>query len=180
MSSTSTSAFPLATEQPCTTDCGDGAGTANSAGTVNSDAGAGGGSTDNTFALSEGGLIAIIVIVVLVAILGSKSPCPPRTCTSPASMLTTEKKVGTASLFYVAKKREWRVRETLRRSARKVVTALTPRRTEFPSSVRDGPRRSKSGRTRLDDIPPTPRLRPEDVEKGLAAKVNVKKYFSQK
>lgn len=158
MSSTSTSAFPLATEQPCTTDCGDGAGTANSAGTVNSDAGAGGGSTDNTFALSEGGLIAIIVIVVLVAILG----------------------IGTASLFYVAKKREWRVRETLRRSARKVVTALTPRRTEFPSSVRDGPRRSKSGRTRLDDIPPTPRLRPEDVEKGLAAKVNVKKYFSQK
>lgn len=72
MSSATTSAFPLATEQPCTNDCGDSAGTANSAGTVNSDAGAGGGSTDNTFALSEGGLVAIIIIVVLVALLGSK------------------------------------------------------------------------------------------------------------
>lgn len=60
------------------------------------------------------------------------------------------------------------------------MTALTPRRTEFPSSVKDGSMRSRTGRTRLDDVPPTPRLRPEDVEKGLAAKVNVKKYFSQK
>lgn len=72
MSSTSTSSFPLATEQPCTTDCGDGAGTANSAGTVNSDAGAGG-SSGGTFALSEGGIIAIVVIVVLFALIGSES-----------------------------------------------------------------------------------------------------------
>lgn len=72
MSSTSTSSFPLATEQPCTTDCGDSAGTANSAGTVNSDAGASG-SSGGTFALSDGGIIAIIVIVVLCALIGSKS-----------------------------------------------------------------------------------------------------------
>lgn len=71
MSSTASSDFPLATLDPCTSDCGDGAGTANSAGTVNSDAGAGGSSSD-TFALSEGGMIAIIVIVVLVAIVGSR------------------------------------------------------------------------------------------------------------
>lgn len=89
-------------------------------------------------------------------------------------------KVSTATLFYIAKKREWKVRETIRKSARKVVTALTPRRTEFPSSVRDGPMRSMSGRARIDEVPPTPRLRPEDLEKGFAAKVNVKKYFHHK
>ena len=74
--------------------------------------------------------------------------------------------VGSAVLFYVAKKREWTVRETIRRSARKVVTALTPRRSEFPKSVKE----SRSGRVRLDDVPPTPRIRPEhlnlDLEKG--------------
>lgn len=38
---------------------------------MSSDAGAGGHS-DGTFALSEGGMIAIIVVVVLVAIMGSE------------------------------------------------------------------------------------------------------------
>lgn len=60
------------------------------------------------------------------------------------------------------------------------MTALTPRRTEFPSSVKDGPMRSRAGRSRIDEVPPTPRLKPEDLEKGFAAKVNVKKYFHQK
>ena len=72
-----------------------------------------------------------------------------------------------AILFYVAKKREWKIRETLRRSARKVVTALTPRRSEFPKSVKESGGTSR-GRVRLDDVPPTPRLRPEDIEKGYA------------
>lgn len=77
--------------------------------------------------------------------------------------------VASSVLFYLAKKREWRVRETIRKSARRVVTALTPRRTEFPKSVKDGlgGQRSKNGRVRLDDVPPTPRLKPEDLEKGL-------------
>lgn len=87
---------------------------------------------------------------------------------------------GTATLFYIAKKNEWKVRETIRKSARKVVTALTPRRTEFPSSVKNGPIKSRAGRARIDDVPPTPRLKPEDLEKGLVAEVNVKKYFGQK
>jgi hypothetical protein len=77
--------------------------------------------------------------------------------------------VSTAALFFIAKKREWTMRETLRKSARKVVTALTPRRTEFPSSVKDGPIPTHRNRTRIeDDVPPTPRIRPEDLEKGLA------------
>lgn len=54
------------------------------------------------------------------------------------------------------------MRQTIRKSARKVVTALTPRRSEFPSSVREA-RRAKN-----NEVPPTPRLRTEDMEKGLA------------
>lgn len=89
-------------------------------------------------------MIAIIIVVSIVAFCG----------------------IGSSVLFYVAKKREWKIRETIRRSARKVVTALTPRRSEFPKHVKESRSRS-DGRVRLDDVPPTPRLRPEDLEKGL-------------
>jgi hypothetical protein len=112
-------------------------------------------------------MIAIIVVVVVVALIGSKNNAPKKavhgTVTDKCSL------VASSVLFYLAKKREWRVRETIRKSARRVVTALTPRRTEFPKSVKDGlgGQRSKNGRMRLDDVPPTPRLKPEDLEKGL-------------
>lgn len=69
------------------------------------------------------------------------------------------------------------MKETLRRSARKVKTALTPRRTEFPASVKD-PETSSTRRMRTrtsDDVPPTPKWRSGDVEKGLSkAKVEGK------
>lgn len=93
-------------------------------------------------------------------------PCARRPSRLP---LTDALPVTTGTLFFIAKKREWTMRETLRRSARKVKTALTPRRTEFPSSVKDPEaRHSRRGHRKLsDDVPPTPRLRPEDVEKGL-------------
>ena len=82
--------------------------------------------------------------------------------------------MSTAVLFYVAKKREWKMREKFRQSARKVVNALTPRRSEFPKEVKNSvPKGSKRG-IRLDDVPPTPRLRPEDVEKGLAVEISSK------
>ena len=79
-----------------------------------------------------------------------------------------------AALFYVAKKREWKIREGLRRSAKKVVTALTPRRSEFPKNVKGSSARASRGRVRLDDVPPTPRLRPEDLEKGNVKPVAVR------
>lgn len=76
--------------------------------------------------------------------------------------------VSMAALFFIAKKREWTMKETLRRSARKVKTALTPRRSEFPASVKDS-QSSRRGHAKLaDDVPPTPRLKPEDVEKGMS------------
>ncbi|KAK2074603.1 hypothetical protein P8C59_008798 [Phyllachora maydis] len=77
---------------------------------------------------------------------------------------------ASALLFYIAKKREWKVRERIRRSAKKVATALTPRRAEFPRSLKDdeSSARPKGRRIKLDDVPPTPRIRPDrlDLEKG--------------
>ncbi|KAI6377750.1 hypothetical protein MCOR25_002473 [Pyricularia grisea] len=104
------------------------------------------GSSEGGVQLSSSALIAIIVVVSIVAVGG----------------------IASSVLFYLAKKREWKIRETIRRSARKVVTALTPRRTEFPKHVKESRSRG-DGRVRLDDVPPTPRLRPGDLEKGLAA-----------
>ncbi|KAK4201104.1 hypothetical protein QBC40DRAFT_278852 [Triangularia verruculosa] len=116
------------------------------------------GTSSGGITISKGALVAIIVVVVVVALVG----------------------IASSVLFYVAKKREWTVKETIRRSARKVVTVLTPRRSEFPRSVKEG----KGGRVRLDDVPPTPRLTPErleDLEKGLEAKNKKKKLnFSRK
>jgi hypothetical protein len=108
-------------------------------------------------------MVAIIVVVVVVALIGSEYPrrVYPRSIANPVV-------VGSSVLFYVAKKREWKVRETLRRSTRKVVAALTPRRSEFPRSVKESSGgRSRGGRMKLDEVPPTPRLKPEDLEKGL-------------
>ncbi|KAK0671990.1 hypothetical protein QBC41DRAFT_314437 [Cercophora samala] len=111
------------------------------------------GTSSGGITISRGALVAIIVVVVVVALAG----------------------IASSVLFYVAKKREWTVKETIRRSARKVVTALTPRRSEFPRSVKEG---RGGGRVKLDDVPPTPRLTPErleDLEKGLEAKKKGKK-----
>jgi hypothetical protein len=56
-----------------------------------------------------------------------------------------------------------------------VVTVLTPRRSEFPKSV-------KEGRSRLDDVPPTPRIKPEylDLEKGVDKPKKKRANFSRK
>ncbi|KXJ97062.1 hypothetical protein Micbo1qcDRAFT_199799 [Microdochium bolleyi] len=142
MVTTTANPFPLATEVGGTDNS---AGSVNAGGQVDTAAGASGGSSSGA-QLSPGAMIAIIVVVSVVAVLG----------------------IASAVLFYLTKKKEWRLREKMRRSARKVVTALTPRRSEFPRSVKEGTGKSSRGRVRLDDVPPTPRLRPEDVEKGLA------------
>ncbi|KAK4093238.1 hypothetical protein Purlil1_2395 [Purpureocillium lilacinum] len=108
---------------------------------------AGASGSSSAMSLSTGGLVAIVVVVVVATIVG----------------------VTTATLFFIAKKREWTMRETLRRSAKKVVAAITPRRSEFPDSVKGSTGSTRRGRAkRADSVPPTPRLRPEDLEKGLA------------
>ncbi|KAI1498804.1 hypothetical protein F5X99DRAFT_311495 [Biscogniauxia marginata] len=139
---TSTGDFPLSTAVPYGAEDDGGPGSANSGGAVDDAAGASG-SSPGAVQISHSAIIAIIIVVAVVSVLG----------------------ISMAVLFYLAKKREWKVRESIRRSARKVVTALTPRRSEFPRSAKEP---SGRGRVRLDDVPPTPRLRPEDIEKGLA------------
>jgi hypothetical protein len=54
---------------------------------------------------------------------------------------------------------------------------LTPRRSEFPKSVKES-----GGRSRLDDVPPTPRIRPEylDLEKGLDKPKKKRANFGRK
>ncbi|KAI2628644.1 hypothetical protein GGR54DRAFT_354967 [Hypoxylon sp. NC1633] len=140
MATSTTDVFPLATDQPYT-EGDSGPGSISSGGSIDDSAGASG-SSPGAVQISHGAIVAIIVVVAVVCVLG----------------------ISTAVLFFVAKKREWKVREGIRRSARKVVAALTPRRSEFPKSVKD----SSRGHVRLDEVPPTPKLRPEDVEKGLA------------
>ncbi|KAK3332006.1 hypothetical protein B0T19DRAFT_397818 [Cercophora scortea] len=144
MTTTTSSTFALATENPYTG--ADGPGTPSSS--DGSKEGASGSSSGNV-EISRGGLIAIIVVVSFVAIFG----------------------IASAVLFFLAKKHEWKVRETVRKSARKVVAALTPRRSEFPKSVKQSSG-GRGGRFKLNDVdavPPTPRIKPEhlDLEKAL-------------
>ncbi|KAL5611776.1 hypothetical protein BROUX41_000649 [Berkeleyomyces rouxiae] len=111
------------------------------------EAGASGDSSSNG-GISTGGMIAIIIFVAVATIIG----------------------IASSIIFFIAKKNEWKFRESIRKSARKVVNALTPRRSEFPKSVKTG--KGPSSRiypphSNFDDIPPTPRLKPEDLEKGL-------------
>lgn len=135
------------------------------------------GKTSGAVQISRGGMIAIIVVVVAFTVIGGKSAFAPTplyisSCQWCWMIFSNDGLlVTTATLFYVAKKREWKVREGLRRSARKVVTALTPRRTEFPRDVKNASPNSRR-RERMDDVPPTPRIRPEDLEKGLNAAKN--------
>lgn len=78
MAATSSSPFPLATEQPYEYDGNKGNG---------ADLGASGDSSQNSINLSQGGMIAIIVVVVIVSLVGSTSciypfnspPCTPLT-----------------------------------------------------------------------------------------------------
>ncbi|KAI6091634.1 hypothetical protein F4821DRAFT_188909 [Hypoxylon rubiginosum] len=140
MATSTSDSFPLATDEPYNAGGDSGPGSISSDGSIDDSAGASG-SSPGVVQISHGAIVAIIVVVAVVCVLG----------------------ISTAVLFYLAKKREWKVRESIRRSARKVVTALTPRRSEFPKSVKES-----RGRVRLDDVPPTPKLRQEDIEKGLA------------
>jgi len=152
-SPTPTGYFPLSSETPSPGDTAS-PGDFNAGGSAaNSEAGASGSSSG--IDLSRSAIIAIIVVVSVVVVFG----------------------VASTALFFVAKKREWKINESIRRSIKRVATALTPRRSEFPSSVKGGsrpttPKRKSRNHKRLDDdddkVPPTPGI-PADLEKGLAS-----------
>lgn len=147
MSSSSVASYfsSLATSAPIQPGSGPAAGDAgSSAGSSTGDSDQGAAGPDSgSITISRGGIIAIIVVVVCVVIFG----------------------IASSILWYLAKKRSWEVRKTIRRSARKVATALTPRRSTFPKDVQKV-RRSSRGLTKIDEVPPTPRARSSDIEKG--------------
>ncbi|TVY24961.1 hypothetical protein LHYA1_G006119 [Lachnellula hyalina] len=132
----------LATSSPQQPGDGPAAGDAgSSAGAGDSNAGAAGGDS-GSITLSRGAIIALITIAGTICIVG----------------------IVSSVLWYLAKKRSWEVRAKIRRSARRVATALTPRRSTFPKNVQDRRRASTRGLTKINEVPNTPR---DDVEKGM-------------
>ncbi|KAF4595585.1 hypothetical protein GQ602_001198 [Ophiocordyceps camponoti-floridani] len=108
------------------------------------DAGASG-SNSGAMGLPTGGLIAIVVIVVAVCLIGAT----------------------TTTLYFLTKKREWKLRERVRKSARRVASVLTPRRAQFPSSARRPANSSFNSRSKPTDKRPTSsHNRLDDLEKG--------------
>ncbi|KAF2713753.1 hypothetical protein K504DRAFT_369120 [Pleomassaria siparia CBS 279.74] len=103
------------------------------------DAGAAGASQD-AFSLSKGGMAAIIIVVVIVAVGGAAS----------------------AVLFWLAKKRQWNVRQSIRRASRRLTG-----RSEVPNK-----RQNRRTGVRLNSPPPPKNAKArqdKDVEKGLPA-----------
>ncbi|KAI9730135.1 MAG: hypothetical protein M1834_006128 [Cirrosporium novae-zelandiae] len=117
-------------------------------------AGASGGEGGSGFNLPKGAMIAICVVVGVVAIVG----------------------IVATVLWFGVKKRQWEIKETIRKSARKVkegiMTPLTPR---FPRHARREP-----GLERIQE--PSPALlredrRGSDVEKGFGTTTKISSTF---
>ena len=97
------------------------------------------GTDSSSFHLSNGGLIAIIVVVAVVAVFGSKWPTlkTPRVhTTAPLTSLT----VASIVLYVLAKKRQWNVRQSIKRASRR----LTGRQ-DTSSRRSEAERRKRSG-----------------------------------
>ena len=109
---------------------GAGPGTSTAAGSAGPDTG--------SVNLSKGATIAIAVVVSLVVVLGSRF-LSNTICLARSMVLTSLcSAVTMAVLFFMAKRRQWTMKETLRRSARKVssavravTTPLTPKKMTF-------------------------------------------------
>jgi hypothetical protein len=142
-------------------------------GYANPDAAGASGSSQSAITLNTGDQIAIGVVVGLVVIIGLTS----------------------AVLFYLAKKRQWEVRASLRRSARRVTTAFkakTPIKSNFsrkdrgviridpPSSSAQGKITDRSKRSGgiLKEAKPRPEVSKtarvdRDVEKGFGTQTKI-------
>ncbi|OCK77684.1 hypothetical protein K432DRAFT_284058, partial [Lepidopterella palustris CBS 459.81] len=103
------------------------------------------GNTQGAFSLSKGALVAIITVVVVVAVLGSAS----------------------VVLFYLAKKRQWDVRQSLRRASRRLTG-----RSDVSKVDRQTNRQNRRTGVRIASPPPSARKtnqREHDLEKGVPA-----------
>ncbi|KAL2421552.1 hypothetical protein ABEF95_005256 [Exophiala dermatitidis] len=130
-------------------DIGSGSGSDSQSST---DAGAAGPDT-GAVNLSRGATVAIAVVVSIVVVLGI--------------------------LYFLAKKRHWKVKEGLRRSARRVgsavksvTTPITPKRMHFPSQRRGQGQGQRPARYPLSGRPAGARhtrIGDDDLEKGIPA-----------
>lgn len=115
-----TSSTALSTQAPVSPSSG-------GADSVDTNAGAAGSSGGDTFSISKGGMIAIIVVVSLVAALGSKFPT-----SAPWAIVGCETDcatVASAALFFIAKRRQWNVRASIARASRRLTGRPVPRST---------------------------------------------------
>ncbi|KAI9682373.1 MAG: hypothetical protein M1817_000427 [Caeruleum heppii] len=104
------------------------------AGGVDNESGASG-SSQGAFNLSRGGMIAIIIVAAAVGIGG----------------------IASGILFYVAKKRQWEIRKSIRRSARRLTGNHSTAKAQKTS-------RRQRGLSRIPESTDLPQRK--DVEKG--------------
>ncbi|EMC99583.1 hypothetical protein BAUCODRAFT_342265 [Baudoinia panamericana UAMH 10762] len=108
--SSTTASTTSTASPPATSDYnGSDPSTNNGGATVDTDGGASG--SGQSFGISQGGMIAIIVVVVIVAVFG----------------------IASTILFVLAKRRQWNIRASIARAAERLATPLTPR---FPRTAR--------------------------------------------
>ncbi|GAB7362610.1 hypothetical protein MBLNU230_g2922t1 [Neophaeotheca triangularis] len=132
--------------------------TSSGADRIDVDAGASGGDS-SSYDLSTGGMIAIIIVVVAVAVFG----------------------IASTVLFFLAKRRQWNVRASVARFSRRI-TGRTPTTSKFPNDARsrrtgimlESPRRPQTRRGETGGVkavyPPGHKqpvaVNVNDVEKG--------------
>jgi hypothetical protein len=151
---------PVPAEEPLTGQEGRGVsstGADSNAGAEGPDSGA--------ISLSKGGIAAIIAVVVVVALLGGKRSRKHK-CSrgSDADALP----VGSVVLYIIAKRRQWKVRESIRRASRRITGRSDGAKTQ---------RQSKRGAVRVEQ----PRSsKAADLEKGtVETKVEAKSWKSK-
>lgn len=118
-----------------------------------SDAGAAG-AQKGAFSLS-GGAIAAIIVVAVVVVLGSSTSISPLRYTDANNHI-----VASGVLWWLAKKRQWDVRASIRRASRRFTGRTTVDNKQNRSNRRTG--------IRLDSPPPGKNAnKMRDIEKGL-------------
>lgn len=124
------------------------------------------GSDAAAFRLSKGGLAAILIVVILVSLFGSKYDG------SHSSRLTlTHQTVASIVLFIVAKRRQWTMRQTLTRASRRLTGRFTQPKT--PQTASAANRRSRRTGIRMGS-PPRPGVKavyPPGHKRGLVIDV---------
>jgi hypothetical protein len=124
------------------------------------------GSDAAAFRLSKGGLAAILIVVILVSLFGSKYDG-----LYTLKLILTQKTVASIILFIVAKRRQWTMRQTLTRASRRLTGRFTQPKT--PQTASAANRRSRRTGIRMGS-PPRPGVKavyPPGHKRGLVVDV---------